>query len=70
MDWVEFLRALKVAEASLVRNLNIFQVIYQDVRRSLIRRFPYALHFIVEDELVTVIACFHHRRDPVVWGAA
>jgi hypothetical protein len=43
-------------------------VIYKNVRRALLRRFPYALMFVIEaDETLTVIACFHGSRDPEHW---
>ena len=45
-----------------------FPVIYKNVRRALLRRFPYALMFVLEaDETPTVIACFHGSRDPALW---
>jgi plasmid stabilization system protein ParE len=45
-----------------------FPVIYKNVRRALLRRFPYALMFVIEaDETLTVIACFHGSRDPAHW---
>jgi len=33
--------------------------VFKNVRRALLRRFPYSLFFVVEDEAVIVIACFH-----------
>jgi plasmid stabilization system protein ParE len=45
-----------------------FPVIYRNVRRALLRRFPYALMFVIDpDETLTVIACFHGSRDPAHW---
>lgn len=45
-----------------------FPAIYKNVRRALLRRFPYALMFVIEpDDALTVIACFHGSRDPVNW---
>jgi plasmid stabilization system protein ParE len=45
-----------------------FPVIYKNVRRALLRRFPYALMFVIEaDETLIVIACFHGSRDPAHW---
>ena len=38
-----------------------------EVRRALLRRFPYAVYFIVDDASVIVLACLHVRRDPSVW---
>jgi len=45
-----------------------FPVVYQNVRTALLRRFPYALMFVIEaDDTLTVIACFHGSRDPARW---
>jgi plasmid stabilization system protein ParE len=45
-----------------------FPVIYRNVRRALLRRFPYALMFVIEaDDTLTVIACFHSSRAPAQW---
>jgi hypothetical protein len=45
-----------------------FPTIYQNVRRALLRRFPFALMFVIgPDDTPTVIACFHGSRDPGYW---
>ena len=40
---------------------------YKEVRVKFIRRFPYGIHFIVEEDEVKVIAFFHMKRDPKRW---
>ncbi len=45
-----------------------FPVVYKNVRRALLRRFPYALMFMIEaDESLAVIACFHGSCDSAHW---
>jgi plasmid stabilization system protein ParE len=44
-----------------------FPAVFQNVRRALVRRFPYALFFAVEGDTLLVIACFHASRDPRRW---
>lgn len=45
-----------------------FPVVHKNIRRALLRRFPYALMFVIEpDEALIIIACFHGSRDPVQW---
>jgi plasmid stabilization system protein ParE len=61
----EFLRAVNVAEAAIARNPFQYQVHYGEIRRAYLRRFPYALHYVVEAECVSVLACFHFRRNPM-----
>lgn len=42
-------------------------VVYRDVRRAVVRRFPYSVMYRVEPGQVLVIAVFHSRRDPSIW---
>jgi plasmid stabilization system protein ParE len=45
-----------------------FPVIFQlDVRRALLRKFPYGLFFRVDADAAVIIACFHSRQDPRIW---
>ncbi len=42
----------------------IYQTVYRDVRRAMVRRFPYLIWYRVVGEVVTVLACSHGRQDP------
>ncbi len=44
-----------------------FPAVFKNVRRALLRRFPYSLFFVVEGDALIVIACFHASRDPSHW---
>ena len=37
------------------------------IRRGLLRRFPYAVYFAVEGDVVVVLAVLHVARDPAEW---
>lgn len=37
------------------------------VRRALMRRFPYAVVFLVYADIITVVAIAHGRRRPLYW---
>ena len=41
-----------------------YPVVHKDVRRAVLRRFPYLLYFIEAPDRVIVIACLHGRRSP------
>jgi plasmid stabilization system protein ParE len=75
-DWYErrvpglgadFLAAVDGALDSLLGNPLQHPVVYKTVRRALLRRFPYQVLFLVEEEAITVIAVFHGARDPRIW---
>jgi toxin ParE1/3/4 len=44
-----------------------FPQIQAPVRRLLLRRFPYAIYYIDQSDLVVVLAVLHHKRDPRIW---
>jgi toxin ParE1/3/4 len=63
-----FLAAVDAAVERIIANPLQFPAVYRNIRRVLLRRFPYALMFVAEsDGNVTVIACFHGSRNPVRW---
>jgi plasmid stabilization system protein ParE len=65
----EFLRAVAAATERLEQNALAYPVIGRNFRRVLLRRFPYGLHYeITDNQVVSVLACLHQRRDPVVWS--
>jgi toxin ParE1/3/4 len=41
-----------------------FRPVRGEVRRALLRRFPYAIHFCLEPQAIVVLAVFHTKRDP------
>jgi toxin ParE1/3/4 len=66
----EFLRALDVAVASILRNPMAHPEKHRGVRRALLRRFPYGLFYLADDQQITVLACLHARRSPRRWPTA
>lgn len=63
----EFVRMLDGAFAAILRQPESYPVIHRDVRRTLLRRFPYALFYVVQEERVQVLACLHERQHPRRW---
>jgi plasmid stabilization system protein ParE len=44
-----------------------YAVAYRDIRRAIVKRFPYAVYYRIVSSLVIVTAIFHGRRDPKSW---
>jgi plasmid stabilization system protein ParE len=42
-------------------------IIEEDIRRSLVRRFPYGILYAEEDEELLIVAVMHLHRDPDYW---
>ena len=58
-------RALSLVRENPLR----YPVVLSDVRRTYVRRFPFALYYRLRSDRVVVLAVFHVRRDPMVWHA-
>jgi plasmid stabilization system protein ParE len=43
----------------------IYPVLYRDVRRAVLRRFPYLVWYRVQGSDIVVLACTHGKLDPV-----
>ena len=44
-----------------------YPFVYRDVRRAVVRRFPYAVYYRIVSSRVIVTAIFHGRRDSTAW---
>ena len=64
---LEFLRVADACLSSAQRNPAAYPIVYERVRRALLRKFPYALFYLVDESRIVVIACFHIRRSPADW---
>jgi toxin ParE1/3/4 len=45
----------------------IHAITYRNVRQTLVRKFPYVVCYIFEQDRIDVIAVFHGHRDPTSW---
>ncbi len=53
--------------SKLRKRPSIYKKIHLDIRRAVIKRFPFGVFYIEENNTVTVLAVLHARRDPVNW---
>jgi ParE toxin of type II toxin-antitoxin system, parDE len=63
----EFSRCLESAVNRVARNPLSAPVVHQDVRRVLLKRFPYSVFYMVEGDSLLVLGCMHTRRMPADW---
>ena len=63
----QFLAALDQCLDAIQVNPQASAEVYRDIRRALLRRFPYCVFYIISGQEVVVLACLHGHRDPKVW---
>ena len=64
---LEFMQCLDDALSRIVDNPYVFPVVHRDLRRAVVRRFPFAVFYELISDEIQVIAVFHSRRDPEMW---
>lgn len=63
----EFLRILDATLISIERNPLAHPLVYKNIRRAVIRRFPHAFFYVLKENRVLITACVHHKRDQKSW---
>ena len=63
----DFLAVVEQSLVSIQKYPGRFPLIYLEIRRALIRRFPYGIFFVCEEQRISVLAVMHTAREPGKW---
>ena len=63
----EFLAEVAIVLERIEDLPEAFAVIRGETRRALVHRFPYAVFYVLDPDVVAVTAVMHGRRDPRRW---
>jgi toxin ParE1/3/4 len=61
---LELLRAVDACLMSIRRNPLAYPKVHKDIRRALLRKFPFGTFYVVAGDQIVILACFHVRRGP------
>jgi plasmid stabilization system protein ParE len=64
---LQFMQSVDEALSRIRANPSQYPVVYQSLRRAVVRRFPFAVFYEVTEDEIQIIAVFHSRRDPEKW---
>jgi plasmid stabilization system protein ParE len=59
-----FVKDIERTEAHLRAQPALYQKVEGEIRRAVLRRFPYALFYVIEQDEVIVLACLHQHQKP------
>ena len=63
----EFLVSLRERLETVRGFPEAFPVLYRDVRRAVVSRFPYVVFYVAQPTRVAVLAVVHQSRNPATW---
>jgi toxin ParE1/3/4 len=66
---VDFVAQIQEVFDRISTTPELYAQIFRDVRRGVVRRFPYSVFYKIESRQVVVLAVFHSNRDPKIWQA-
>jgi toxin ParE1/3/4 len=64
---LEFLFSVEATLALLQGTPELHPLIHKQVRRALIRRFPFGVFYVVDEDAIHILAVFHGKRNPKRW---
>ena len=64
---LEFLMSVEDVFERICRRPELHAKVYRAVRQTLVKRFPYVVCYIFDDDCVDVVAVFHGHRNPTAW---
>jgi hypothetical protein len=63
----DFELCLEVGINEIQRTPSAFQKRYKQVKIRFINRFPFGIHYIINNEIITIVGVFHTSRSPSNW---
>ncbi len=48
-------------------NPKLHAVVFLDVRKTVLKKYPFCLYYYIDGNNVVVISVFHTSRDPAIW---
>jgi plasmid stabilization system protein ParE len=60
----EFRATVEAYFQHIADNPEWFTKVRGEVRRAVVRRFPFVIHFLIEKKRIVVLSVFHTSRDP------
>ncbi len=65
----DFVSCVEESFTSIKKNPSQVRAVYGSVHRSIVRRFPYGVYYVVINNNVSVIGVVHARKNPDHWRA-
>lgn len=63
-----YFRIINLGFENIKQNPNSFSIVHKDVRKYVVKKFPFVIYYRIIDLKIQVIAIFHTSRNPEIWN--
>ena len=63
-----FFRRINICFEDIKQNPNSFPFAYKDIRKYVVKKFPFVIYYRIIDSIIQVIGIFHTSRNPEIWN--
>jgi len=64
---ISFIDSVEKGIEKILENSRAWPIIDEDVRRHLIKRFPFGIYYTIERDYILILAVMHMNRKPGYW---
>ena len=64
---IRFVNSIDKKILNILENPLKYQVRYKETRFALVKRFPFSIHFLVEEDKIQILAVLSTHRNPQIW---
>lgn len=62
-----FLKEVGKIKKTILKNPEKFQVRYSNIRIAFLDKFPFGIHYKIENDTIFLLAIFHFKENPDSW---
>jgi plasmid stabilization system protein ParE len=63
-----FFKQINLGFENIKQNPKSFPIAHKDVRKHVIKKFPFVIYYRIIHTVIQVIAIFHTSRNPEIWN--
>ena len=63
-----FFKIINLGFENIKQNPNSFPIAHKDVRKFVVKKFPFVIYYRIVNTVIQVIAIFHTSRNPEIWN--
>ncbi|WP_010419538.1 type II toxin-antitoxin system RelE/ParE family toxin [Anaerophaga thermohalophila] len=63
-----FFKRINISLEDIKQNPFTFPIAHKEVRKYLVRKFPFVIYYQIDNSTIKVVAIFHTSRNPEIWN--